>query len=286
MLKTRLTHTQKIDLLLDSLEGDAKNTAGKSERRDEDDLNRIWGKLVLNYDNPYQQVYAHGFAIISLPTIESPSSESFRHMINLVEEQLRLLSKYDVSSSGWSTLLCIILLQKLDEHSRYLWNTGEKPHLPNIESLFKFLHQRSRALEDEAQCKASVSISNNRPPMTAANHRFEPRHFNNNRSNNISNYTRREEAKPYHRPSLGNQSERTCGFCGHSGHNVPFCHKFLNTHLNQKRDYIRDNNVCRNCLLGKHTLETCRRITTCKTCNGTNHHFLLCDKVDTPRQAN
>lgn len=190
---------QKIDLLLDSLVGDAKNTAGKSERRGQDDL--LWGKSVLHDDNPYEKVYAHIFTIISLPTIESPSTESFRNMIHVVEENLRLLGQYDVGSSSWGPLLCVMLLNKLDTHSRYLWNTSDRPSLPNLESLFKFLHQRSRALENEAQCKiASLSFTPNRSQLSAINIRLEPRKFNNNRPNNNSSIARKEEAKPYNRP--------------------------------------------------------------------------------------
>lgn len=287
VLKTRLTYAQKIDLLLDSLEGDAKNTAGKSERRDQDDLNRIWGKLVLNYDNPYQQVYAHIFAIISLPTIDSPSTESFRHMINLVEEHMRLLGKYDVGSPGWGPLLCVILLHKLDAHSRYLWNTGDKPMLPNLESLFKFLQQRSRALEDESRCKeASLVLPNTRPPMAAINHRFEQRQFNSGRSNNIPNLARREEAKPYHRPPQANQGSLPCSLCKAGTHPLGFCNKFIEMNLTQRRQCVMENHCCLKCLRSNHFRQECRNTRVCKFCSSTVHHSLLCDKIDESRQAN
>lgn len=56
VLNTGLEPSDKIQLLLSALDGEAKSTAGKSEIRDEAELQRIWGKLVLTYDNPYHQV--------------------------------------------------------------------------------------------------------------------------------------------------------------------------------------------------------------------------------------
>lgn len=167
-------------------------------------------------------------------------------MINLVEEHLRLLSKYDVESSGWGPLLCVILLHKLDANSRYLWNTSDKPVLPNLESLIKFLHQQSRALEDEARCKeASFSLPHARTPIPVPNSRFEPRQFSSSRNNHTPNFTRREEAKPYNRPTQGNQGDRICHVCGHTSHHLPFCNKFINMNLNHRQVLCKGKQLVR-----------------------------------------
>lgn len=154
VLNTGLRPTQKLDLLMGALQGEAKATAGRLEKRDDPELQRIWGKLVLTYDNEYHHVYEHIMDIMNFPIISKPSASQFRNMINQVEEHLRLLRRYDVFKD-WNAILCVWMLQKLDSETRFAWNTTRENRLelPNVNSLFKFLTDRGRALDNEFQSR-------------------------------------------------------------------------------------------------------------------------------------
>lgn len=284
VLHTTLTAAQKIDLLLDSLTGDAKESAGKAESRNEEELQRIWGKLVHWYNNPYKQVFKHFLTILTLDNIDSPSAKSFRTMVNVVEEQLRLLSKYKV---GISELLSVILLLKLDDESRYLWNTAPtKPIIPNTESLFNFLRERSRALEDEQDTKiASSSLSQSLKVKPVQSEMFKsnpPYVHNNNRV--VNRNGRKDELMPYTRHPQGNQSYiRSCALCG-KNHNLIGCYSFADMTVKQKNDFVINNKICSQCLKGRHSVNDCRSRDNCKTCSSPTHNTVLC--ADTPRQVN
>lgn len=283
VLNTTLTSAQKIDLLLDSLTGDAKESAGKAESRNEEELQRIWGKLVHWYNNPYKQVFKHFLTILTLDNIESPSAKSFRTMINVVEEQLRLLAKYKV---GISELLSVILLLKLDDDSRYLWNTATtKPIIPNTESLFNFLRERSRALEDEQDTKlasSSLSKSLNVKPVQTEVKSIPPYVHSNNRV--INRNARKDDLMPYTRHSQGNPSHiRSCALCG-KNHHLLVCYSFADMSVKQKNDFITNNKICSQCLKGRHSVNDCRSRDNCKTCNSPTHNTVLC--ADAPRQVN
>lgn len=56
VLDTALAAPEKIGLLLGALTKEAQHCAGRAERLDDIELNRIWDKLVKTYDNKYQQV--------------------------------------------------------------------------------------------------------------------------------------------------------------------------------------------------------------------------------------
>lgn len=282
VLNTALTAADKIDLLLHSLSGAAKNSAGKTEKRDQDELTRIWGKLVLDYDNPYKQVYSHIFAILSLSIVETPSPEVYRNMINLVEEQLRLLSKYDVASQGWGPLLCVVLLHKLDENTLYMWSTNTvKPPLPNLESLFEFLRRRIQAMEDAKyakEAKASTTLRSLLPSNIDNQHSPQGRAPSNNRR---SNPDRREEAKPYFR------ANKACILCGNIEHSVLGCDKFNKMDLNEKKNVVTQHRLCHKCLRENHHAAVCRSsVRQCRNCNSNNHNVVLCDKQTAPRQSN
>lgn len=56
MLDTQLDASDKISLLLGTLAKEAASCAGRAERLDQMELQRIWNKLEKTYDNKYQQV--------------------------------------------------------------------------------------------------------------------------------------------------------------------------------------------------------------------------------------
>lgn len=286
VLNTGLRVAQKIELLLDALAGKAKEAAGQSEKRDQEELNRIWSKLVETYDNPYQQVYAHIFDMLALPNINTPSSDSYRSMVNKVEENLRLLDRYDVLSN-WSALLCVIMLQKVDSHGRYLWNTNfERDPLPNVESLFKFLNSRSRALEDEARSKAIAVLSTlpaNLPiSVKSPQQSLYPQGDRSRKiiSNGPMMYQRpdvkREDTKPYTRSAASQQKPKYCHVCEKFDHPVYLCPTFGSMNVQQRNDTIKKLELCSRCLRAQHNLNDCHYRGVCGRCSSASHNTLLC----------
>lgn len=278
MLKTELRPSQKIDLLLDALDGEAKAAAGRAEKRDNDELLKIWGKLVQSYDNQYQQVYAHIFDIIYFPKINSPSLSQYRNMVNQVEEHLRLLTRYKV---GLSEFLCILFLQKIDAEARYKWNEKTcATDLPNLDTLFKFMTERGRALDNEEQSKSLVVDALNNPqalpaaataptpsgaPQTGVrmDHYFAP----------PVSYERKERTAkskigtPYERPNYLN---RICEICDEQGHFILFCPMYTAMNKQQRHDVVKKKKLCARCLWGNHSLSQCKKIQKCI------HHPTLC----------
>lgn len=286
VLTTALTPAQKIDLLLDVLEGEAKTAAGNSSKRDQDELDRIWGKLVLDFDNPYQQVYAHIQSIISLPVFVAPSAIKIRQIINRVSEQMRLLTRYDVNSAHWGSIICVILLNKIDSRSRYLWNTSEeRPELPNLDSFFNFLHKRARALEDEHRSALATQAISSLFPSNPTAIKETGRNIGpmvGQRS--YSPYMRRDEAKPLFR----HNQLRACFACNNpeATHLVAQCSAFLGMNAQQRSEIVSQNRLCYRCLKGRHAIEYCRFNYECSNCKSTAHNSLLCLKTINPRQSN
>lgn len=66
VMNTSLNTSEKISLLLSSLKHEAAACAGRAERLDDVELQRIWTKLEKTYDNKYQQAYAHIMEILNI----------------------------------------------------------------------------------------------------------------------------------------------------------------------------------------------------------------------------
>lgn len=272
VMNTGLEADQKIDLLMDALEGEARASVGGTARRDTVELDRIWKKLNDQYDDTYRHIEFHVRTILEYPTIMSPSAEEFRKMINIVEEQLRLLDKYDdLGSQQWSTIVAVSLLGKLDKETRYLWNTSpDKPKRPELRALFQFLYVRSRAMDtDLFQTKSIAETTSHK--------------------SNSFNARYREEIKPYSR-SLVDQSLRTflCVACSNknSEHATTNCPKFLKLSTFERKRLITYNEFCPRCIREGHQVSYCRSTNNCRFCSSAKHHYLLCDAGKENKQSN
>lgn len=149
VLDTTLSVSNKITLLLGALAKEAATCAGRVEHHDELELERVWSKLDKTYDNQYQQVYAHIATITQLRPLTQPSPERLRSMIDTVDQHLRMLQRFDIETQHWSSIVCVILLDKLDPETRNQWESKDSlPASPELDSLFAFLEQRILAIRN------------------------------------------------------------------------------------------------------------------------------------------
>lgn len=272
VLKTALKPSQKIDLMLGALEGEAKMVAGRSLKRDALEQERMWGKLVSRYDNEFKQIFAHVHNIISQPDVTSESSKQFRDMINQIEEDMRLLGRYDVMND-WDTIVGVIVMLKLDTKTRYLWNTkAEKPKRPSAKELFAFLLDRSHALDNESQTQDS------RAKRQPREEEYVPSPVVKYESKAIS-YAKqsvqetRQQPKPYDRP---NEFLRLpCVACKETSHMLFKCSLFTAMTSEQRLDFVDRLRLCNRCM-ASHPTSECRKFFKCKKCGSPQHNSLLC----------
>lgn len=101
VLDARINVADKIALLTGALSKEAATRAGREEHLDEVELNRMWAEHDRTYDYKYQQVYAHIAEIISIPPMTQPSADKLRAMIDVVDQHLRMLLRFDVETNHW-----------------------------------------------------------------------------------------------------------------------------------------------------------------------------------------
>lgn len=281
VMDTGLSVSQKIDLLLEALTGDARDVAGKSEKRDQNELTRIWGKLVETYDDPYQQAFAHIVQILTLPIVLSPSPAAYRALVNKTQESLRLLERYNVFIN-WNAILCVLLLQKLDPEARYLYNTScDKSGMPNVDTLFKFLVSRSRALEENDRTlimyphKDHVNTVDKAANQARLNAGWNPTNsFVKRHSFKDSTFKRfgdaRPDSKPYPQPT-----PRVCPICDNPNHPIYHCPAFLEMSVSHRISATQQKNLCVRCLRVGHHVNSCLTARSCEICGGA-HNKLIC----------
>lgn len=149
VLNANIDVADKISLLTGALTKEAATCAGRAERLDDVELDRIWSKLDRTYDNRYQQVYAHIAEITGIAQMTHPSADKLRSIIDIVDQHLRMLKRFDIDTDHWSPIVCVLLLGKLDVDTRNQWESKDSlPTMPDLHALFAYLEQRILAIRN------------------------------------------------------------------------------------------------------------------------------------------
>lgn len=74
---------------------------------------------------------AHIANIINIQPMCQPSADQLRWIISETKNHLRMLKRFDIDTDGWSAIICVVLLGKLDDETRKDWEAKSKlPVIP------------------------------------------------------------------------------------------------------------------------------------------------------------
>lgn len=286
VLDARLDVADKITLLLGALTKEAATCAGRAERLDEVELNRIWAKLDRTYDNKYQQVYAHIAEIVTIAPITKPSAEKLRSMIDIVDQHLRMLKRFDIDTDHWSPIMCVLLLGKLDAETRNQWESKDSlPAMPDLNSLFTYLEQRILAIRNVEMSERrlqntpsalppSIAAKSTKTNATPQNNRYHPYEHKRNADLSKSNAETRA-------PTASNAPK--CMQCDNgTQHYLWQCDAFKQLQLAAKLKKLEQWGVCEVCLIAKHNAKDCPK-GMCPICKHGKHNSLICPQPATKR---
>lgn len=281
--------SEKITLMLGALTKEAAKCAGRAERLDEIELNRIWAKLEKTYDNKYQQVYAHISSILNIQSMTNASAEKLRSMIDVTDEHLRMLRRFDIDTSQWSSIVCVIILNKLDIETRNQWETkSELPLMPDIQALFSHMEQRILAIRNVEQsarqqpqqaapvAKTSNGKSSHRYSSESSRYRPYDQKPNAKQSNSGN---RNQEQQPHvDDQSVIRAKAPDCPMCGRGvQHWLWNCDSFRALPSPRQEEELARWGLCKVCLVAKHSAAECNK-GECPVCKNGKHNSAICPK--------
>lgn len=287
VLDARLDVADKITLLLGALTNEAATCAGRAERLDEVELDRIWKKLDRTYDNKYQQVYAHIAEIITIAPIGKPSAGKLRSMIDIVDQHLRMLKRFDIDTDHWSPIVCVLLLGKLDTETRNQWESKDSlPAMPDLNALFTYLEQRILAIrnvemsEKRVQTVSSSTTQGNASKSanaTQQNNRFHPYEHKRNADSSKANAETR---------AINASNAPVCVQCDDgTQHYLWQCDAFKQLQSADKLKKLAQWGICEVCITAKHKANECTK-GICPICKEGKHNSLVCPQKPAPKKVN
>lgn len=298
--ETGLAPDQKIDLLAGALIDAAAECVGQILDRDSAELERIWDLLLKRFDNEYRLVLSHVNRIINYPKLVMESADELRRLMDTIDQQLRLLQRFDYDTDGWSPMIVGIVLSKLDGVTHSKWEMdNEHSAMPKMKELFNFINRRIGALRNlkdtyiterlavrstiskpaDGQQKHSHNNNNERNPQNdnssyrnQRDKRFDDRHRHRLPDNSTGSMVYKKEhnanSSSFQKPPCPNLS------CG-KPHRLWNCNAFARESFERQLQLINEWHLCPSCLIENHAAKDCTR-NGCPMCNNAKHNSLIC----------
>lgn len=211
-----------------------------------------WDILKSRYESKRRLINVHMLTLLNLPVVPQESVQDLQNIhdkVNTVIATLRNLER--MPEDLWNDMLVCLVSQKLDSVTRKAWNLkySDDKIPPSYEALSKFLETRIRALED---FKLPTSLSDK-----------------------ISNSAHAQKIRS---STASADSQFKCSLCN-CKHYFHTCPLFTSKSSNQRRDLVKLDKRCFNCLSKGHAVQACASKYTCRRCQK-RHHTMLHDDSD------
>lgn len=272
VMDTTLDSSEKISLLLSSLKNEAASCAGRAERLDDCELERIWAKLEKTYDNKYQQAYDHITQILNISPLTHASAAKLRAMIDTTDQHLRMLQRFGIQTDHWSAIVCVILLGKLDHESRNIWESKDTlPTIPDLHALFVHLEQRILAIRNmEQSAREYGSTSKLTPKDEQASKQYPVKPQEQRYAAPKQNLNDRK-----HVPTA-NEYSTPCPMCADgTRHALWKCEAFCVLGSAKQFEQLKKWKLCEVCLIADHAASSCTK-GVYPNCQTGKHNSLIC----------
>ncbi|KAJ8736653.1 hypothetical protein PYW08_007309 [Mythimna loreyi] len=250
----QLDNIQKFHYLRSSLTGNALQVI-KSVEFSSDNYNVAWELIVNRFNNNKLLIHNHIKALFTMSAVTKESPVQIRKLIDTILKNLRALKLLGEPTQFWDTLLIYMITTKLDVTIEKEWeqfkNTSASNSIKifNLNSLIQFLKDKADTLE---MVKANTSQASH---ATQSNIKRQSQSFVATQNN-----------KKFYK------STRTCVKCN-GKHPLYACQQFLDLNSQDKLQFVKNKNLCINCLWTGHSVNDCRA-GPCKQCH-TKHNTLL-----------
>lgn len=267
-----LPELAKFQYLKRALKGPASQTI-ESLDFVEKNYNVARDLLKERYDKDNLICERHIKELFAFKNLDRPCSKRILELIDHFNSHLRSLDTLGRPVNKWDDLIVFIMVSKLDPETRSRWvDNSPSARLATINDLNNFLKSRAQKLEN--QPKTNLIASNAPKSSTKPTSRsIRP----------STSLTVTKSSKPIYK----------CSHCNLTGHSIVRCHKFLSLPMDDRLKFVRDCNLCNNCLREGHSQDSCPISDKCRHCQGPHHSLLHGsnfnkshhDSVETPTSA-
>lgn len=192
---------------------------------------------------------------LAQPVVTSANTINIRKLLNTSEQITKGLDALGNGADHRDHWLIFILLSKLDDDSKKQWALeSATKDSPTLDEFFKFLLTRSDCLE--SICSSSKSQSQR------------------SSKSNFQIHSKPSTSKSFVTSTSSQAENSSCVYCNNGSHNLYECSALKSLPIEKRRDFIKDDRRCFNCLGKSHSVYHCKSKSRCQKC-GRKHHTLV-----------
>ncbi|KMQ83679.1 hypothetical protein RF55_19361, partial [Lasius niger] len=239
-----LAPVQKLQYLKASLTGEAAAVVANIGLTDKG-YETAWSELVARYDNKRVLLASHMRAFLSSTPVTKPSGAELKRLSSAALQARRSFESLGRPVKHWDDWFVHVVVEKLDSSSRLLWEASlqTSSEFPTLTKLQDFLQTRIRALEAATPRTASTTAT--------ASAKSQERK---NKVNSLTTST----------PESSKRG-RKCSVC-QGNHLFNYCTQFKEFTVSQRREHVKKQGTCFNCLKDKHSVSNCPSGFRCTRC--------------------
>lgn len=265
-----LTKLQKMHYLKSCLEGTAERVISQFDIA-EDSYDDAYTAITDRFHNEVILIDTHIMSILSQPNLTSESSDGIKELMDVTTENLLALKTLKVDTSTWDPILLLLLVQKLDQATRRLWEQNLKPKVrPTMAEFMDFLSSRFHALGCQQKFTFSIDSSSSSNYQNNKNRQYN--------SNNYKPQFQESSFPPRIHQSFHNSSQQSCPICSGENHSIFSCEKFRRANQRTRVEMVNYAKLCNRCLR-KHRSD-CTQREGCRVCGGNHHIFIHLDRQE------
>lgn len=248
----QLTPAYKFQYLKKSLKGKAAAALGDWQLTD-NNYAEAWARLKQLYEQKYQTGKELVRKLMNLQKLDKSSGSMLQKLSNTTHEVIRQLRALEYPIEQCDFMLVFIIHERLDPETSKDWEFARRSETPTINELLTFLDRQAKVLtvsqagtSKEQENKKRISITSE-SKFVAKRSKFEI-------------------------PTQKRANEH-CKLCKEV-HPLHKCPAFAKFNLSQRQTFVKEKELCQNCLKGNHVYKDCFA-KPCMRCN-VKHNSLLC----------
>jgi hypothetical protein len=202
--------------------------------------------------------------MLKVKAMEAESHDELQRVLNEYSLHISSLERMHSEQELYRAILAHLVLQRLDAHTRDLWETDNKGQTPFWPELQQFLKDRRKTLSSMPTPKSTqAKIFQKNSPKPAGK---------------SSNVHASAKSPPVTDSAVQQGQEATkprsakCYMCGND-HRLQICPEFINLPIPNRLAKVTEWKVWTSCF-GKHSLESCPSKFRCRSCKQ-RHNTLL-----------
>lgn len=236
---------------------------GTFYRSDNEAYTDAWSRLDQRYGQPFVIQRAFRQKLANWPKIQSRDAvglREFSDFLNACQDAMAHVANLQILNDCEENQR---LVQKLPEWAASRWNRQvtqtlrDHKDFPDFKAFAAFV-----SLEAEIGCNpvtSSYALS-----LVSA----EKRNSRESKGNKVNVLNTQTDMGHDRQRSIKKNTKPPCVFCQDPKHQLYDCSKLMAKTLVERREYVKENNICYGCLKIGHRVRDCRHRLFCNTCKG------------------